>query len=1416
MKSSGVMSLKQEPPPGTKLVKMAGDLLVITLDSSPYSDGTAFVRTNYGGSKITGSELIANVEHGKPIQGRDWRDWPLEKVNNSLFRVSLPLAEVGLFEFKTCFVNAEGQHQWTDGYNLSVKVEPAVTYGNNTIYNAFVRQFGPNISGNFYNNDLKNAESFLNDRGYTVVPPSGTFADVRDKLAHVMDDMGFRIVMFLPVHPVPTTFAKMGRFGSPFAPLDFFMVDSSMAVFDRKTTPLEQFVSLIDAIHARDGLAFIDLPLDHTGWASAMQVEHPEWFERNDDGTFESPGAWGVVWADLCKLDFSNKQLWGRLAQVVLHWCRIGVDGFRCDAGYMIPADVWKYIIAKVREQYPDTVFLLEGLGGPLETTRHLLMDCGLNWAYSESFQQFGFMAESSYLKKTLESAVNTGFLVNFAETHDNKRLAETSEEWARLRVASAALLAPAGAFGIANGVEWLATEKIDVHGDSSLNWGAWRNIVDFISVINGILRCHPAFQAGANLRIPQSIAGECITLLRSSGDIQVMVIVNPNMDRPVSISWDMSEYNPGTLPFDIISGREILIRQIGDRLTLDLPPAFAGCLSQNIFTQNSSLSIYVRRQKLRAAVMRMLLAGGLKQNLEEDDIERLTSALARNSSDFMAAGSAFANIPMVEWRPLRDRHRIVMIPPSHVLYIRADSHFLAKVSFKGKTLEKQLAISRDDNEYFAVFTELCSLSNIETEYASVEVRLFPKDKSLYEPVLCKGELMLLPKSKNAQVNLLLPAERISSGETGLCTNNFGSYTLARASWGTIQSKYDGFLAVNLNKDFPDERRVMVTRFRSWIRHRDFANELDIKFQTNFQVSYDNTLTWNFIVPCGLGKSVAVQAVWTLDREANSGCLTFALDALGDNSEEDDIFTIIVRPDVDYRCNHCVTKAYTGPEHTFSNAVHKLIDGLQLVSKSGDILLLQSSDGKSHKVPEWKYQVPLPIEKERGLEDSMDVFSPGYFEFHMKPASSVSLSARAWRSSDAMPLPCKTKNNPGSALMPLGKALLQSIDYFVVTRNEHKSIIAGYPWFLDWGRDTLICLRGLIAAGYIDVAKDTICQFAQFESDGTLPNMIRGKDTSDRDTSDAPLWLFAAVKDLIEHPAGGKAILDMQCGKRSLVQVLESLASSLWNGAPNGVRVDVYSGLLFSPPHFTWMDTNYPAATPRTGYPIEIQALWINAMGLLSQIGYEKPWKERRDLAKKSLFRLFKRTDGKGLCDCLHSPVFVRADNAQPDDAIRPNQLLAVTLNAIDDNELTKSIIESCSQLLTPSGIRSLDDAPVTYPVPVSSNGKKLNDEYNPYFGQYTGPEDEKRKPAYHNGTSWAWQMPLFCEANHMAYGQAASASGLSLLLSAVSSMEKGCIGFLPEIYDGDAPHAGKGCVAQAWSMTEFLRIWLLLGGGAG
>jgi len=382
-----------------------------------------------------------------------------------------------------------------------------------------------------------------------------------------------------------------------------------------------------------------------------------------------------------------------------------------------------------------------------------------------------------------------------------------------------------------------------------------------------------------------------------------------------------------------------------------------------------------------------------------------------------------------------------------------------------------------------------------------------------------------------------------------------------------------------------------------------------------------------------------------------------------------------------------------------------------------------------------------------------------------------------------------------------------------VKRGQLKSVIAGYPWFLDWGRDALIFARGLIAAGQIETARSVLLQFAQFEDRGTLPNIIAGNHAGNRDTSDAPLWFLVACSEMLQVD-GGAEWLDAGTGTRSLRQILISIGHAFVTGTPNGIRMDPETGLIFSPAHFTWMDTNFPAGTPRQGYPVEIQALWHRALQLMGQIDPAPPKGPWEDLSRKvqdAIMTYFWRTQEGYLSDCLHGQSGQPASAAQPDDALRPNQLLAITLGAIPDTAICRKILAACQELIVPGAIRSLADRRLHYPLPIVHNNQLLNEPHRPYQGSYLGDEDTQRKLAYHNGTAWTWLFPSFCEAWAMSYGLPAKDTARSWLASALPLMTQGCLGHIPEILDGDYPHTARGCDAQAWGISELLRVWLIL-----
>jgi len=337
-----------------------------------------------------------------------------------------------------------------------------------------------------------------------------------------------------------------------------------------------------------------------------------------------------------------------------------------------------------------------------------------------------------------------------------------------------------------------------------------------------------------------------------------------------------------------------------------------------------------------------------------------------------------------------------------------------------------------------------------------------------------------------------------------------------------------------------------------------------------------------------------------------------------------------------------------------------------------------------------------------------------------------------------------------------------------------------------------------------------IIRFAAWEESGSLPNMIRGSDASDRQTSDAPLWLVLAITEAVRR---SPAVLAMQAGSRTLREIVLGIVRAHAAGATyHGVRMDPVSGLVWSPAHYTWMDTCNPCGTPREGYPIDIQALWISAIEFAHELEPGSRYGELATLARESIQKHYWH-DGRGYySDCLHSQGFALAAFAVPDDHLRPGQLFAINLGITSHAERDASSLRACFDLLVPGALRTLAPKRVQHPLPVEWNGQSLHDPHEPYHGQYTGVEETHRKPAYHNGTAWPWLFPSYVEALLKVHGPEHTAQARCLMASSAWLMQDGVLGQLPEIIDGDAPHRLRGCGAQAWSASEWARVWHLLG----
>lgn len=457
--------------------------------------------------------------------------------------------------------------------------------------------------------------------------------------------------------------------------------------------------------------------------------------------------------------------------------------------------------------------------------------------------------------------------------------------------------------------------------------------------------------------------------------------------------------------------------------------------------------------------------------------------------------------------------------------------------------------------------------------------------------------------------------------------------------------------------------------------------------------------------------------------------------------------------------------------------------------------------------PEWYRNYLHSREAERGQDCHASLFTPGELTVTLPIDDAiefgVSCEQRAGTSySDIFETTFQKRPDliraRSQQFDEVGKRLAIAADAFRVSGADgRKTIIAGYHWFTDWGRDTMISLPGLcLTTGYPEFAREVLLSFAENLKNGLIPNRFTDAGTPpEYNTADATLWFVNALYRYVEA-TDDWAILDT-----GLWEKLQRIVSQHEAGTLHGIKLDLEDGLLFAGEagiQVTWMDAKVGdwVVTPRIGKPVEICALWINALEILLRFADKRgeTLLSRRysvlcERAKSSFLTRFPRPDGQGLYDVLDTP-----DYHAPDTAIRPNQVFALSLPFAPispKSPLASFILHTIErELATPYGLRSLSP---------SCPG---------YQGQYRG-DTLSRDGAYHQGTVWGWLQGSYAEAHFKVYGD--KEASCELLRPLTESLGDFGVGFLPEIYDGDAPHHPNGCIAQAWSVAETLRVWVLL-----
>jgi len=1398
--------LRMEPAAGERLVRYVGDWLRFSLTGAGV-DCQVFLRTNIGRAAALRREIIHEIREPEVQVETAWRDVPM-RFSGGEWSVEFALAEVGWFQAKAYVVDADGNQHWPEGDNVGLSVHPNDARCANTIYCCFPRMFGPNKSARSTTgrDDDENIRR-LDEEGYTVIPPGGTFRDVIAELPHIMGTLGCRILHLLPVNSTPTTYARMGRFGSPYACGDLTDIDPALVQFDKRATGVQQFCELTDAVHARGGRLFLDLVINHTGWGSTLQENHPEWFLREENGEFASPGAWGNTWGDLVELEPHHRGLWEHLADAFLTWCGRGVDGFRCDAGYKVPMPVWRYIIARVREEFPDTIFLLEGLGGGWEDTENLLTKGGMQWAYSELFQEYSGDNIAGYLDHALLQSSRIGTLIHYSETHDNSRLAEQGHEWSLMRNRLSALASINGGYGFTNGVEWLAGEKVNVHNARGMNWGSDNNIVPELSQLNRLLAEHPCFQDAATFRRLSERDSTVFALERTSScGERLFLLANSDADNPNELILQRDDTGFDKNWVDLLNDAPTAADWHPSHVRFTMQPGEVRCLAQNTAARPNDY----RAHRARVAWAIQCLVNKFEpEQIGSCDWRELSALIARKPEAFVAAidrlDASVGNLlgemssaiqrdrywQVVTWRRA-DATRMLPVAHDHWLMVRDEQPF--RVSLDSVHHAESVPV---DDGHVAAFPPGLS-GNVRIIMRRLDER----------PQPVEGKIVFLPSQPLNEVfdasTVRIDKEPIGQ-PIALLANGRGAMARLGVDLGQVKSKYDCLLAANLHESLPVNRQVLAKRVRVWAVADGFITPLDADNLLCFEPG--PPVSWKFLVSAGDGRTVEIEMCASMPPGENATVLEFhrvnGAPAKGSALPAGKAFGLTVRVDLEDRSFHSETILDDGYGRYFGDNTKELdgAAGFVFEPEPERRLEVRASSGKYHPEIEWCRDIRHPVEESRGHRESGDAYSPGWFELPMAPDERIVMSVNVGVSAGATNQEYETVES-GSRF---DGRLKGSLEHFVVRRGSGKTVIAGYPWFLDWGRDTLIVARGMLAAGMVEEVRELVATFASLEENGTLPNTLQGDNATNRDTSDAPLWLGVACEELA---ALGVDLGELSAADRSVLEVLQSIASNFRDGTPNGIRMDEASGLIWSPTHFTWMDTNHPAGTPREGYPVEIQALWIR---LLRQLGGK--WDETRLQAEASFKKLFSLEEG-WLADQLIAGKGKSASEATPDNALRSNGLLAVALGVVEPEPARQMVAAAGRHLVVPGAVRSLAPLAVNPPLPIKAHdGALLNEPDMPYYGRYEGDEDTRRKPAYHNGTAWVWSLPVFCEALARAwdFSPRSVAAAKSYLLSVVPLLNEGCLGHLPEILDGDAPHTQRGCDAQAWSVSEAYRVWKLL-----
>ena len=504
--------------------------------------------------------------------------------------------------------------------------------------------------------------------------------------------------------------------------------------------------------------------------------------------------------------------------------------------------------------------------------------------------------------------------------------------------------------------------------------------------------------------------------------------------------------------------------------------------------------------------------------------------------------------------------------------------------------------------------------------------------------------------------------------------------------------------------------------------------------------------------------------------------------------------TLEIRPKLTSRDFHSLGRRHDFPKPVVSSAAGRFMVHWQ----DGRCGLTVTHDGSFRPEPDYYYNYVYDREQERGFDYQEDLFHPGVIRCHLSPGATAGVVASVEpidaRSVQAL-IDRERARRQGETFALLGNdaqavALARATRHFLVRRGPGWTVIAGYPWFGDWGRDTFVSLPGLaLVTGRHQVARSILKNFAQHVSEGMMPNCFPDcGDPPAYNTVDAALWFIYALGKYQDYTGDQKL-------SGELFPVVCEILQRYEHGTRYGIRLDADGLLSAGRPglQLTWMDAKIGdrVVTPRAGKPVEIQALWYHGLQFGKRVAVELGQAESAEhyaslmrRAEDSFERAFWNR-ATGCCCDLFAP------EGTGDPAVRPNQLLVIALaDRLLSPRKQKQLVETVTrELLTPMGLRTLSPADPLY------------------AGRYQG-DSRSRDAAYHQGTVWPWLMGPYITAYLKAYGRSERARrhARACLEPLFDHLDEAGVGHISELADGDEPHTPRGCIAQAWSLAEPLR----------